>query len=564
MDELYHGIKKYDDNFILNVWAPKIKNMQLHLLDKNKKIIMHDAPYGFKSAVFSGHFGEKYKIIADGMEIPDPASRFQPEGINGPSQIINPDYNFIHNKWRVYDMNDTIIEEIHIGTFTKYGTYKDAEEKLEHFEDMGINTLEIMPLSQFYGTRNWGYDGVFPYAPAFSYGTPDELKHFIDRAHEYNINVMLDVVYNHVGPLGNILPLLGPYFSDQHKNPWGPTFNFDGPFSDPVRAFILQNVIYWINEYKFDGLRLDAIHSIYDSSPVNIIKEISLIAKQFGEKHNRKIKIVAETDKNDSSLVKSVKNCGYGLDAHWNDDFHHSIFTYLSGENAGYYSDYGGPEHIIRCLKYGYDYNGVYSNYLHKVRGTVFKNMPKNRLIVCDSNHDQIGNRAFGERPLKILGDKKFKFFAGMIILSPFTPMLFQGEEYGEVSPFLFFVDPPDKKFAESVFNGRKSEFSDFSWSQDVPNPADIKTFINSKLTWNESDMYVNYYKTLISLRKKYVSEKYKLYMPEKNVIKIGYENASVYFSLSEKDVKINGHGIIYTTSKNNIINKFDILIKLN
>ncbi len=492
-----------------------------------------------------------YYLIADKQKIPDPAGHFMPDGINGPSQIIPDNYEFKNKKWKSYSMEDSIIDEIHIGTFTEEGNYISVEAHIPDLENTGINTVEIMPLAQFYGNRNWGYDGVYLYAPAYSYGTPENLKHMVDAFHGHNMNVLLDVVYNHAGPVGNIMKLLGPYFSPDYKNPWGETYNFDGAYSDSVRNFIIQNAIYWIEKYGFDGLRLDAIHSIYDSSPVNIVKSIVLEMNKLEKKLNRKIKIIAESDKNDSNLVKEINSGGYGLAAHWNDDFHHAIYTSLGGEKSGYYSDYGDFDAIPYLLKHGYLYDGKYSQYLKKTRGTKFSNMPKSRLIAFNSNHDQVGNRAFGDRPLELLGYKKNRLFISMTLLSPFTPMLFQGEEYGETNPFLFFVDPPDHKFSSSVLEGRKSEFKDFEWGTDIPDPSSYETFMASKLTWNKSESCLNYYKQLIKLRKLYVSENYRI-SAYKKVIKIHYRNAEMYFSFSGDNFMIPEKNIIFNSSRHN------------
>ncbi len=560
MNNKIHGITGNGKEFAINVWAPYIRSMELQLDDKKIKLNKDD--YGYFSGNFNYHYYGLYNLIADGRIIPDPAGHFMPGGINGKSQIIPDSYEFKNRKWNSHGIKDSIIEEIHIGTFTENGDYKSVEKHIDYLNDTGINTVEIMPLAQAYGSRNWGYDGVFLYSPAYSYGTPEELKHMIDSFHEYDINVILDVVYNHSGPLGNILNFLGPYYSENYINPWGKPFNYDGAFSDSVRSFVLQNAAYWIEKYNFDGLRLDAIHSIYDSSPVNIIKEIAIEISKLEIKLGRKIKIIAESDKNDSSIVKSRKTGGYGLSAHWNDDFHHAIYTYLSGEDSGYYMDYGEFNYIVDSLRHGYVYNHKYSNYLKKTRGTEFINIPKSRLIVFNSNHDQIGNRAFGERPVKLLGEQKNKLFIALTLLSPFTPMLFQGEEYGEESPFLFFVDPPDKEFANSILNGRRSEFKDFPWGDEIPDPSDIETFMHSKLKWNKSLTYINYYKELIKLRKLYVTDNYKV-DAFKKIIKIIYDRASIYFSFMDSNFTIPEKTVIFNSSgiNNNLLVPYGVAI---
>ncbi len=531
-----HGYEFVDDEVVMNVWAPKIKDMIVLRVKDGAKFPMNGSSGGFKSANVRLPPGERYYFLADGQRIPDPASRFQPDGISGPSEIIKNDYEGV-KKWKTYDLKDAIIEEIHIGTFTKEGTYESAEKMVDHFVNLGINHIELMPLNQTYGTRNWGYDGVFIFAPSYSYGRPENLRRFIDTLHENNINVILDVVYNHIGPFGNILGILGDYFSKSYINPWGQALNFDGPGSDAVRSFILQNIKYWIEEYKFDGLRIDATHAIFDSSPVHILKEISTTIKSLEHKLGRKIKLIAEDDKNDSAIVDRLEDCGYGFDASWNGDFHHSVHSYLTSENRGYYEDYGNFTDIIDCLKNGYLYNGKYSKYLRKTRGTVFAGS-RRKLVVFDSNHDQVGNRAFGERPVSLVGDLKARLFAAIVLLSPFTPMLFMGEEYGETNPFLFFIQTEDNEFANIVRNGRMNEFKDFSWNGNIPDPSSIESFDKSKLSWkltdNRGKQFIEFYKKMINLRKRIVSDKYSV-SSENNVIRIDYEKASVYISFSDK-----------------------------
>lgn len=542
----------------INIWAPKMEELYLKDLNDNKIYKMNNSNNGFKTLELNNAINHDYYFVYNNNEYPDPASRYQPYNVSGPSRFIDYNYKWKTKKWKTYDIKNTIIEEIHIGTYTEKGDYNSILDKIDYIKSTGINTLEIMPLNQTYGERNWGYDGVFLYAPNNNYGNINELKNLIDKLHENNINVILDVVYNHVGPVGNILNNFGYYFSDIHKNPWGETFNYDGYGSDFVRSFIIENVNYWINEYKFDGLRLDAIHSMYDSSPVNILKEISLYIKNLEKKLKRKIKLIAESDKNDSSLVKPFYKCGYNLTAHWNDDFHHAIYTYLSGENDIYYSDYNNFDYIIDCYNNGYVYNKKFSKYLNKTRGTIY-NEKKYKLITFDSDHDQIGNRPFGERPIKLLGIKKMKLFVASLLLSPFTPMLFQGEEYGEESPFLFFIETENKDFAAKIFNGRKKEFNNFKNYNNIPDPDNINTFKESKLKWKINYDILNYYKKLIKIRKDYIKNDCKAYN-DKNIIKLVYDEICVYLSFSKISKKIDGD-IIFSSSNSDILNEYDIIV---
>ncbi len=546
-----------DNNITVNVWSPKMERLYLRDLNENKIYEMNNLKNGFKTLELKNAINHDYYFVYNN-NYPDPVSRYQPYGVSGPSRFIDYNYEWKTKKWKTYDIKDTIIEEIHIGTYTENGDYNSILNKIDYIKDTGVNTIEIMPLNQTYGKRNWGYDGVLLYAPSNNYGTANELKNLIDKFHENDINVILDVVYNHIGPIGNVLNDFGYYFSNIHKNPWGETFNYDGYGSDFVRSFIIENVDYWINEYKFDGLRLDAIHSVYDSSPLNIINEISLEIRNLEKKLKRKIKAIAESDKNNSSLVKPFYKCGYGLTAHWNDDFHHAVYSYLSGENNGYYSDYNNFDDITHCYNNGYVYDGRFSEYLNKTRGTIF-NDKKYKLIAFDSDHDQIGNRAFGERPIKLLGIKKMKLFVAALLLSPFTPMLFQGEEYGEDSPFLFFIQTDDKNFADMIFNGRKDEFSDFKWGKNIPDPNDIDTFNKSKLKWKINKDILNYYKNLINIRKKYIKGNCTAYN-ENDIIKLVYEKINVYLSFSGNPKKIDGN-ILFSTSGSNILNEHDVIV---
>ncbi len=542
----------------INVWAPKMEELYLKDLNDNKIYKMDNLNNGYKTLELNNAINHDYYFVYNNTEYPDPASRFQYYGVSGPSRFVDYNYKWKNKKWKTYNIKDTIIEEIHIGTYTEKGDYNSILDKIDYIKSTGINTVEIMPLNQTYGKRNWGYDGVLLYAPNNNYGTANELKNLIDKFHENNINVILDVVYNHVGPVGNILNNFGHYFSDTHKNPWGDSFNYDGYGSDFVRSFIIENVNYWINEYKFDGLRLDAIHSMYDSSPLNIIKEISLYIKNLEKKLKRKIKLIAESDKNDSSLVKPFYKCGYSLTAHWNDDFHHAIYTYLSGEGDIYYSDYNNFDYIVDCYNNGYVYNKKFSKYLNKTRGTIFDEK-KYKLIAFDSDHDQIGNRAFGERPIKLLGIKKMELFVASLLLSPFTPMLFQGEEYGENSPFLFFIETDNKDFAAKIFNGRKKEFSNFKNCNNIPDPDDINTFEKSKLKWKINDNILNYYKGLIKIRKNYIKGNCSAYN-DNYIIKLIYNKINVYLSFSKINKKID-ENIIFSSSNSNILNEYDVIV---
>ena len=562
--EIMHGIRFMGNQKVMaNVWAPFQKAMRIKNMRSGETRDMKPLQKGYFSSEMHGNAGDRYVLVlADGTEIPDPASRFQPEGIDKPSMMIDTgSFNWKCRNWDTFGMKESIIQEIHVGAYTESGTYSELEHHVDHILETGINTIELMPLAQAYGSRNWGYDGVFPFAPSFSYGSPEDLQHFVDYCHQKGLNVILDVVYNHLGPLGNVFPKLGPYFGSTYHNPWGDAINFDGSGSDEVRSFVLQNVQYWIEEYRMDGLRLDAVHSIYDGSNRHILAEISDLVHSMEKKLERNIRIIAESDRNDPSTVKEREKCGYGFSGQWNDDFHHALYCFLSGERSGYYMDYGDFHKIVHAYRNGFVYDGVYSNFLQKTRGSALEGIPMDRLVVFTQNHDQVGNRAFGERPITILGEKNALIFAVAVLASPFTPMMFMGEEFGSSSPFLFFTDSPDKEFARKIFQGRKEEFRSFNWTGDLPDPGSIETFIASKVDHARSEegtgkKFLKYYKNLISIRKRYIQGlKPEVWShDEKQIITLDYRETGtkVIMSLSsvENQLQIKTGGVMIFDSE--------------
>ena len=511
---MHHGqIFLSDHEVELALWAPLVSEVWVVFQESGSKVRMERDESGFHVARADVKEGSLYRFsLYNGKIIADPASRFQPQGVAGPSMLVNPSgYRWKFDSWEVYPMGESIIQELHVGVYSPEGNYSGLKERIDHLKDVGINTVELMPLAQCYGSRNWGYDGVFPFAPNFTYGTPNDLKSLIDAYHGKGINVILDVVYNHFGPFGGVFRDIGPYFSGIYSNPWGEAINYDSGGSDAVRGFILQNVRYWLEEFRFDGLRLDAVHSIYDSSPTSIVKEISSLRNELQNSLGRTIKLIAETDRNDPATVMRQEECGLGMDAQWNDDFHHAIHAYLTGEKNGYYSDYGDFDKIVRAYTNGFVYDGVYSRFLGKIRGSRFNVVPSDRLVVFTQNHDQVGNRAYGERPVTLMGDDRARLFAASVILSPYVPMLFMGEENGEKNPFLFFADSTDKTFKETVRSGRLSEFSSFGWDTSIPDPFAESSFKASVLDWDSARLdrglkFNKLYRDLIRLRTKYIS----------------------------------------------------------
>ena len=503
-----------DNETAFRVWAPLVKEALLYI-DGTKFKMERDDEEFWEISLSGNKTGSIYGFILDGEgPFPDPAGRFMPSGIDGLSQVIDTElFRSRESGWKGLDLKDMVIYECHVGTLSPSGNYSGITHMADHLIDLGINTVEIMPVAQFFGSRNWGYDGVYIYSPASCYGSPEDLRKTISYLHSRGIAVLLDVVYNHSGFIGNHLDRFGPFHSNWHKTPWGNCFNLDGPYSDSVRRFILENVRFWIEEYCFDGLRLDAVHGIIDTSPRHILADIGRIFSDLTEKLGRRVVAIAETDQNDHKITESQAKCGYGITAQWNDDFHHSIHTLLTGENRSYYMDYGTSDDLLRTLRNGFDYDGRWSDHLKKSRGTNFGDADRSKLVVCSQNHDQIGNRAFGERLITLAGKAAAKQSAALTLLSPFTAMLFQGEEHGETNPFLFFVDTSDVNIAKSILEGRRKEFQSFGWEQNIPDPNDISSFLKSKINWqasesDESKEFLDLYRGLIGLRKKYVSSR--------------------------------------------------------
>jgi maltooligosyltrehalose trehalohydrolase len=487
-------------------------------------------------------------LVGERGPFPDPGARFMPQGITGLSQIIDPmEYKWNKNGWKGLPLEDYIVEEVHVGAFSDQGNYAGMEKKLDHLSASGITAVEIMPVAQFYGSRNWGYDGVYIYSPHYAYGTPNDLKHLVDSIHSHGMCAILDVVYNHSGPEGNYLEEFAPFYNKNYKTPWGSCFNLDGKYSDHIREYILQNVIYWLEEFRFDALRLDAVHGIVDHSPVHILSEMSQRVSRLRSQTGRSILLIAESDQNDRMLTKGTESCGTGIDAQWSDDFHHVLHVTMTSEREGYYSDYGQKGELQDVFRNGFLYNGRYSRYLKRKRGTVWDN-PNSKLVVCSQNHDQIGNRAKGERLITLAGPGKARLSALLTILSPFTPLLFMGEEIGEESPFLFFVDTDSPVLANAIFQGRMNEFREFGWGSDVPDPSKAETFEMSKIRWDrleedKSRQFKILYSDLISIRKEHVLPSRDLFrcsMDRQEFLTLQYgSNLKIYASTSQEDLDI-------------------------
>ena len=513
----------------IRAFAHKRKNVKLMLKDKEQEFILpmrEETPHVFSTTIKGLGRSPLYKFrIEKEGDFPDPYSNFQPYGVHGYSQVVDHySYPWKDEHWKGIDLKDLIIYELHVGTFTPQGTFKGVINKLDYLTALGINAIEIMPVTQTPGRWNWGYDGSNLFSVNNNYGTPDDFKKLIDTCHQKGIAVILDVVYNHLGPEGNYLPVFGPYFTDKYETPWGPAVNFDDEFSFYTRKMVLDNVSYWLENFHLDGLRLDAVHAIKDRSFAHILQEINKKAKEISFKQGRKISIIAESDENDVTIINPLRKAGYGLDALWMDDFHHCIQTILTGEKEGYYIDYGRFSDLLKVYK-NFIFTGEYFQYWGKPRGTDAYKNPGYQFVVCIQNHDQVGNRARGERLSQLVTFPFLKAAAGLMFFSPYIPLVFMGEEYAEKNPFLFFTDYTDPELKKKVSKGRMNEFQSFS-GKDMPDPEDDNTFFASLLTskesWEKSNFKMfNYYRDLIRLKKEHPA----FYHKDKEKVKVYINN---------------------------------------
>ena len=509
---VFYGATLRGKDVEFRVWAPIPNQITLRLTRAGaepRDIPMRRDGEDFV-ATAAAAAGDRYAYVLDGgPPIPDPVSRFLPEGVHGPSQIIDPSaFQWTDVGWRGLALRDYVIYELHVGTFTPEGTFDSAIAKLEYLKRLGVTVVEVMPVSAFPGKRDWGYDGVSPYAVQASYGGPEAFKRFIDAAHRLGLAVMLDVVYNHLGPEGNYLRNFGPYFTTHHKTPWGDAVNYDAAGCEHVRRYVVENALYWIREYHLDGLRLDAVQTIKDDSPKHILAEIQERVQSLARELNRTITVIAETDENDSRYTRAPRDGGYGLDAVWSDDFHHAVHAYFTGERQGYYQGFGEPEQIARALREGYIFQGQQYPFWNRARGTSAKSVPLPANVICLQNHDQVGNRAKGERLTALIPPGARKLAAALLLLAPHTPLLFMGQEYDEKAPFQFFADFGDPELRKAVSQGRRSEFKDFDF-REVPDPEDPETFRRSKLTWAtapENLEMLEWYRQLLQLRRQHVT----------------------------------------------------------
>ncbi|HEY7212617.1 MAG TPA: malto-oligosyltrehalose trehalohydrolase [Bryobacteraceae bacterium] len=493
------------------VWAPAARRVAVRLNSKDYPLERDSHDWWSGDIEEAGHGTEYWLSIDQCKPLPDPRSAFQPHGIHGPSQLIDHSRFEWHDaRWQAPPLSSSILYELHVGTFTPGGTFLSAIDRLDHLVDLGITHIELMPVNEFSGANGWGYDGVDLYAPHHSYGTPDHLKSFIDACHAKGLAVLLDVVYNHLGPLGNYLSRFGPYFTEAYHTPWGAAINLDHAGSVEVRRFLLDNAAMWLRDYHFDGLRIDAVHAFHDRSAVHFLEDLSSHVADLAAHLGRYFALIVESDLNDPRLVTPREAGGFGIDAQWLDDFHHALHTVLTGENRGYYEDFGSLAQLAKALRHAFVYDGIFSPHRRRMHGRPATGLSAHHFLAYAQNHDQIGNRARGERLSHLVSLGRAKIAAALVLTSAYLPMLFQGEEFGASSPFQYFTHHEEPELAHKVSEGRKNEFAAFGWDPDaVPDPQDEETFHRSKLNWDELTCephagLLEWHRDLISLRRRY------------------------------------------------------------
>jgi maltooligosyltrehalose trehalohydrolase len=505
------GITLTGNKASIKLWAPKAKNASIKLHESGETLALTSQEYGYWTLDTEQlKDGSLYQIVLDEKDpLPDPASLSQPEGVHGPSEAVDlQTYQWTDADWNNVPLEDYIIYELHTGAFTPESNFLGMESKLDYLVSLGINAIEIMPVAQFPGGRNWGYDGVFPYAVQNTYGGPKGLQQLVNACHEKGLAVVLDVVYNHLGPEGNYFNEYGHYFTEKYNTPWGNAINFDDAGCDAVREYFIENVLMWFRDFHVDALRMDAVHAIKDFGPEHILSEIKSRVNELVEETGRQHYLIIECDLNDTRFINPQDKAGFGMDSQWIDEFHHALRITAGGEQTGYYSDFNGIADLAKSYNDAYVYDGQYSPHRDKKFGVKASDNPGQQFIVFSQNHDQVGNRMLGERSSELFSFEMQKLMAGAVLTAPFLPMLFMGEEYSEPHRFMYFVSHTDQELAEAVRKGRKAEFAAFHAQGEAPDPVSEETFINSQLQWNlteqgEHQVMLNFYKALIALRKK-------------------------------------------------------------
>jgi maltooligosyltrehalose trehalohydrolase len=496
------------------IWAPRAKRVSV-LVDGEQHAMEREPRDWWAATVEAAHAGSRYGFLIDDEEtpVPDPRSQRQPDGVHGFSEVVDHSaFAWSDVEWHPPTLGSAVIYELHVGTFTPEGTLDAAIGRLEYLRDLGITHVTLMPLASAEGDRGWGYDGVALYAPLEAYGGPDAVKRFVDAAHAHGLAVLIDVVYNHFGPSGNYTGKFGPYITDHHKTPWGGAVNFEDAGAAEVRKFFIENALMWLGDYHFDGLRVDAVHAFIDRSATHFLEQLERAVRGLANHTGKNFMVIAESDLNDPRLVTAREAGGFGLDAQWSDDFHHALRTVLADETVGYYADFGSITDLARAITEVFVYQGQYSEHRKREHGRPVGALPANRFLGYIQNHDQVGNRAQGERLSHLVDIGRVKIAAAMVLLSPFVPMLFAGEEFAASTPFQYFTDFHDRELGRLVSEGRRKEFVAFGWSpEEVPDPQAEETYLRSKLRWDELQEGVHaevldWYRRLIRLRRQEIA----------------------------------------------------------
>ena len=494
----------------IRIWVPEAETVTLIL--NEEQISLSKAEFGYWEAKLENMpVGSAYQFsINNEVIISDPASLCQPEGVHGISETYHLNtFKWNDVTWENPGLKSYIIYELHTGTFTEDGTFAGIIGMLDELLTLGITAIEVMPVAQFPGERNWGYDGVFPFAVQYSYGGAAGLQELVNACHEKGLAVILDVVYNHIGPEGNYFKQSGPYFTDKYHTPWGAAINFDDAWSDGVRNYFIENVLMWFRDFHIDALRLDAVHAIKDFGAKHLLQEIREQTDQLMEATGRKFHLIAESDLNDNKYINPLSKNGYGMNAQWIDEFHHALRVTAGEPAKGYYSDFNGIGYLEKAYRDAYVYDGIYSAHRLKIFGAKATENLGEQFVVFSQNHDQVGNRMLGERTSQLVSYEMLKLLAGAVFCSPFIPLLFMGEEWGETNPFLFFTSHGEPALIEAVRKGREEEFKAFHAAGESPDPQSEDTFFKSKLQWdlrsaNGHRQLLGWYKNMISLRKEY------------------------------------------------------------
>ncbi|MCU1376478.1 MAG: malto-oligosyltrehalose trehalohydrolase [Actinomycetia bacterium] len=494
---------------IFRVWAPKPERVELDLGGRLVEMARDERGWWSVDVPDAGHNTEYAYRLDGGPPRPDPRSASQPEGVHGASRVVDHSlFPWTDQSWTGAHLPSAVVYELHVGTFSHEGTFDGAIQHLDHLVELGVTAVELLPVAEFPGHRNWGYDGVDLYAPHSAYGGPDGLKRLVDACHHRGLAVILDVVYNHLGPEGCYLGELGPYFTDFFTTPWGDAVNYAREDSDDVRRFAIDNALMWLRDCHVDGLRLDAVHAIIDTSAVHLLEQLATEVEQLSATVGRPLFLIAESDLNDTRLLRSRQAGGYGLDAQWSDDFHHALRTTFTDERRSYYVDFDGLGDLAATLRHGWPHATSYSRFRRRTHGRPYDGLPGWHLLGYAQNHDQVGNRAQGDRLSQLLPVDQLEVVAALVLTAPFVPMLFQGEDWGASTPFQYFTSHTDPELGRAVSEGRRREFAEFGWSPDeVPDPQDPATFERSKLDWSEvgtgdHHRLLEWHRALVALRR--------------------------------------------------------------